>query len=140
MKIRTFIAAAALGAAMSLSASAQETTEPVATDSEGMSPDQQAKKEKKKSQSKQTQTWGGGPKAGALHEDWLAWIILISLKPKAPTPEFPTGKPAPADPEECAIKIQDYRRTPHRNKMTDEQWSQVQSEYNGAFEDYCMPG
>ena len=48
MKIQTIIVVAALGGVISLSAIAQEKTEPVATDSEGMSPDQQAKKEKRK--------------------------------------------------------------------------------------------
>lgn len=140
MHIRHLIAATALTSLISVAANAQDKTEPVATDSEGVSPEQQAKTEKKKANEKKTQTWGGGPKSGALHEDWIAWINLVSLKPELPTPKFPTGTPAPSDPAECAIKIQDYRTTPHRDEMGDEDWDKVQSGYDKAMNVYCKPG
>lgn len=140
MKIRILMVAAALGGAMPLALNAQEKTEPVATDDGGMSPEQQAETEKKKATDKKPQTWGGGPKSGALHEDWLAWINLVSLKPELPTPKFPTGKPMPSDPAECATKIQDYRTAPMRDEMSDEDWDKVQSGYDKALNVYCKPG
>lgn len=102
-----------MGMLFAPAAMAQVSTEKApATDSEGVGSEQQAETEKSKSDaaSGSTQTWGGGPKSGALHEDWMKWMMAIKDAPKGfiPVPPPSTKEPAPEDPAECGRVLAFY--------------------------------
>lgn len=124
------------------SALAQDKTEaPPATDSEGMDPNQKAGAEKKKNETKgdESKTYGGGPKHGALHEDWLKWLEDIGKKPKGPTPTPPTAKPAPKNPKECARVTKEWHNIVGNETGNDPESRAAQSGWIEGVQNYCTP-
>ena len=88
-----------------------DTEKAPATDSEGVGPGSESDAKNKAGGTTTvggTQTWGGGPKSGQLHEDWRAWILAIKDAPKGFIPLPPTSEPAPKDPLECGRVMSFY--------------------------------